>query len=331
VAQGVEVREPILVLVGDAGGLQVGFHGIQDRPTARGEDGPPPGPPGQPGAQEGRQGGLDGLHVAAAALAIPGLDRDRGTGAIQVERLRGQGLHLLGAEPRPGCDAVEHGAVGAAEPALGGAAPGGRDQPLQLGHREGAALAAAIRLGMLRGLQVGQQVLASPAVAPQPPREVLGQPGVVIDGPQGQPLVFQGRQRRLRAGQGQVGRASGLGQRDQPGDAGAGRIGMLSGIVLAQQEGVPLLDVILQRPGLVSLVCQVLLIDPPAANAILLILDLARQLLSHPPVGGEPLHLPVAVGVGVAEIPDLATLDQLAGHQTTVLSLARLVSTLYLG
>jgi hypothetical protein len=84
-AQGVEIGEPLVVFVGDAGVLQVSLQGRQDPPAIHGEQGLAFGPGGQPGLQEGRQGGLDGLHVAPAALAVLGLDRDRGAVAIQVE------------------------------------------------------------------------------------------------------------------------------------------------------------------------------------------------------------------------------------------------------
>ncbi len=249
VPQGVEVGHPRIGLIGHASGLQVASEHQGGMFGQLAPDGLAGGSGGQPEAKGGGKLGLDGLNVVPTALGIGGLDCDRRRVGCEVERLGSQGSEFVRPEPGPHCDPIERRPVRARLLQDDGAMLGGIEDAADVGGIEGAANPAAVGVRVGTG-QVGQRVLSGSAVPPEPSAESLGLRRVVMDRPQRGAIVADRFERGLDLGRGQSRDAIRSGQLDDAGHPVAAQVGMLQRCPSGQQVGMPVGQVVGQRPGL---------------------------------------------------------------------------------
>ncbi len=157
--------------------------------------------------------------------------------------------------------------------------------------------------GLSGGCEMRQQVFASSTVTPNPAREVLDQPDVVMDSPKRQSLSSEHRQRGLQAGKRQIVQVLRFGQRHQLDHPGITFVGVSLGHALAELKRFPVCKVFRQGPGLMKAVRVGLGVDDAAAAQLCIGFQLAGQGLGRGLVGTTLCGSPHAVLIGVGDVP----------------------------
>ncbi|HWE40572.1 MAG TPA: hypothetical protein VG406_28755 [Isosphaeraceae bacterium] len=301
VPEGVEVGDPAgSVAVGDFGGLQiVAEH--RGRLLRQVEDRKAGGLAVEPRSQGVGQVGPDRLGVVATALRVGGGHGHGWRVAVEAEGLGRQAPNLARPEARPDGEPVEHGPLGAGHAEYDRPLLGGLDQPGQLLPRECPTFAATVG-GGVEPLDVGQCILAGPAVAAEPSGETLDGPEVGVAGAERGVLRPEGADRALDPGRGQVRDALGLRQGDDLAGERPGQVRVFGGVPLGQERGVVLGDMLFQGAvfGLDVAIGPGVDHAHPAEPGVPF--DLLREGLGRGLVGEALLRPPRPVLVGIAEV-----------------------------
>jgi hypothetical protein len=189
--------------------------------------------------------------------------------------------------------------------------------------RQGTTDAPAVLLGAAGG-EMGQEMLASPAVFPEPSGEHLDGPDVVVQRLLGGALGPHGADHPEDAGGRQVGNPLDLPRLQQAFDAVHRHQGVHCCVALGDERLVPLGEMLCDRPVLMAAVGHVPSIDEALAHTSRVGLGPRRHRLGGPAVGATPMLPLHSSRIGEAVIPDVPAL---ADVRHRVISLE--VTTIY--